>query len=287
VRLTAYRTWPFFVLRRRPRFHLSLCAILLNEAPYVLEWIAFHRLVGIEHFYIYDNGSTDGTVELLRERFPAGLITIIDWPRPAAQVAAYRHAVATFADQTEWCAFIDGDEFLFPATEDSLPPLLEMARHHSGLCAFWLLFGSNGLKTRPPGLCIEAFSRRAGDDFHNHRHPKNIVRLHETAFLSNPHLFDTRRGIIDDQRRIVPFDRKAAFLPMQASHESIRVNHYFTKSADEWALKRARGRATRNAGAPDHIRPESDFALHDRNEVEDLTIQRYVARLKASLASLN
>jgi glycosyltransferase involved in cell wall biosynthesis len=286
VRLITYPTRPFFVLRRRPRFHLSICAILLNEAPFVLEWIAFHRLVGIEHFYIYDNGSTDGTVELLRERFPPNVVTIVDWPQRPAQLSSYRHAIEQFAGETEWGAFIDCDEFLFPTYEDSLPPLLDMARHRSGLCAFWLLFGSNGLQTRPPGLCIEAFTRRAREDFNNNRHPKSIVRLHEVVYFSDSHFFDTRRGSIDEKGRVVTLNRKTPALPTVFSHERIRINHYFTKSAAEWKIKQARGMVEKKPGAPDFIRPQSHFDIHDRNEVEDLTIQRFLPRLKASLAAL-
>ncbi len=286
MRLIAYPTRPFFVLRRRPRFNLSLCAILRDEARNVLEWVAFHRLVGIEHFYIYDNASSDGTASLLRERFPAELITIVDWPERPGQFSSYRHAIANFANETEWGAFIDCDEFLFPTREETLPPLLEMARQRSGLCAFWLLFGSSGLQSRPPGLCIEAFTRRAHEDFINNHHPKSILRLHEVLSFSDAHFFNTRRGCVDERGRIVALDRKNPALPIEISHERIRINHYFTKSVAEWEIKRARGRADSKLGEPNYMRPVTDFDLHDRNEVEDLTIQRYLPALKASLDAL-
>jgi len=286
VRLIAYPTRPFFVLRRRPRFSLSLCAILRDEAPNVLEWVAFHRLVGIEHFYIYDNGSSDGTASLLRERFPAELITIVEWPRRPGQLSCYAHAIATFAGETEWCAFIDSDEFLFPTREDTLMPLLDIARHASGLCAFWLIFGSNGLKSRQAGLCIEAFTRRAADGFYIHHHPKTILRMYEVLSFTDPHFFNTRRGSVDEQGRPVALDRETQGLPPSVSHEHIRINHYFTKSAAEWEIKRRRGSACKLLDDPAFFRPQADFDLHDRNEVADLTIQRYLPRLKASLAAL-
>lgn len=31
--------------------YLAVCAIFRDEAPYLAEWIEFHRLVGVEHFY--------------------------------------------------------------------------------------------------------------------------------------------------------------------------------------------------------------------------------------------
>lgn len=39
--------------------YLSIGAIFKDEAPYLAEWIEFHRLVGVEHFFLYDNLSTD------------------------------------------------------------------------------------------------------------------------------------------------------------------------------------------------------------------------------------
>jgi len=45
--------------RSEKKFHVSICAIFKNEAPYLREWIEFHRIVGIDHFYMYNNRSDD------------------------------------------------------------------------------------------------------------------------------------------------------------------------------------------------------------------------------------
>ena len=34
--------------------YLSICAVYRDEGPYLREWIEFHRLVGVERFYLYD-----------------------------------------------------------------------------------------------------------------------------------------------------------------------------------------------------------------------------------------
>ena len=44
---------------------LALCTTVRNEAPYMLEWLMFHHMFGVELFRIDDNGSDDGTFELL------------------------------------------------------------------------------------------------------------------------------------------------------------------------------------------------------------------------------
>ena len=44
------------------------CAIVApvrGEAPYLLEWIAYHRVRGVQRFILADNGGDDGTSELL------------------------------------------------------------------------------------------------------------------------------------------------------------------------------------------------------------------------------
>jgi glycosyltransferase involved in cell wall biosynthesis len=257
-----------------------------NEANDILEWVAFHRLVGIEHFYIYDNNSTDDTAELLRSHFSEDVVTLIDWPAQPGQLASYGHAIANFAGATEWCAFIDADEFLFATAVDSLVAILESTDRASALCAFWLIFGSSGHRRRPGGLCIESFTHRAGAGFGPNGHPKSIVRLHEARGVKDPHLFFTRRGSIDERGRPLPRHRKGPTPQQEFSHERIRVNHYFTKSAEQWAIKQARGLATHKRSDPRFRRPDGDFHFHDRNEVEDLTIQRFLPRLRASLAAL-
>ena len=38
---------------------LSLTLIVKNEAFYIKEWIEFHRMIGVTHFYIYDTYSAE------------------------------------------------------------------------------------------------------------------------------------------------------------------------------------------------------------------------------------
>jgi hypothetical protein len=39
---------------------IAICAIFKDEAPFLLEWLAFHRMIGVDLFVLYDNGSNDG-----------------------------------------------------------------------------------------------------------------------------------------------------------------------------------------------------------------------------------
>ena len=52
--------------------YLSVCAIYKNEARYLAEWLEFHLLAGVEHFFLYNNNSTDDHREVLAPYLRAG-----------------------------------------------------------------------------------------------------------------------------------------------------------------------------------------------------------------------
>ena len=72
--------------------------LVRNEARYLAEWLAYHRLVGIDHVYLYDNNSTD--VEELRAVtrpfVDSGFLTLHDWSRP--ELVYERYARRAFLD---------------------------------------------------------------------------------------------------------------------------------------------------------------------------------------------
>lgn len=49
-----------------------VCAVAKNEARYIQEWLAFHLVAGVEHFYIYLNDVEDRTLEALQPFIEVG-----------------------------------------------------------------------------------------------------------------------------------------------------------------------------------------------------------------------
>lgn len=86
--------------------YLSVCAIFQDEAPYLREWIEYHRLMGAEHFYLYDNDSHDEFLEVLQPYINKRIVTLIDWPSSrdeewvSHQILAYNHFVETVKNKT-------------------------------------------------------------------------------------------------------------------------------------------------------------------------------------------
>ena len=66
------------------KYQLSVCSLFKNESRYLREWLEYHRLIGVDHFYLYDNASTDRSVQILQPYIRAGLVTLVHWPEQGA-----------------------------------------------------------------------------------------------------------------------------------------------------------------------------------------------------------
>lgn len=267
---------------------LAICAIAKNEGPYLLEWIAFHRVVGVEYFLIFDNDSSDETAHLLAPLAAAGLVAHVPWPsqaRTPPQLPAYEEGIRRLRDRYRWLAFIDLDEFLHPLEGDDIRPLLRLYGGAGGLVVPWRIFGSGGAVEAEDELVIRRFTRRApAEDPVNHA-VKSIVRgqLVAVAGVHAPHL---RQGQLVDEALAVAGSAGDPDRHPVPEASRLVLHHYFCKSRAEWERKRQRGRATRSAGDPSFIRPDHVFHAHDRNEVEDRHILRFEAAVRAEMRRL-
>lgn len=57
-----------------PKHTLSLCTMIHNEGQFIEEWIAHHLLMRVDHFYIYDDQSTDNTKQVLQPYIKQGML---------------------------------------------------------------------------------------------------------------------------------------------------------------------------------------------------------------------
>ena len=86
-----------------------------DEGSYLVEWLEFHKLVGVERFFLYDNTSTDNTIDVLRPYIESGEVIYHYWPHKPGQMSAYTHCLNNHRYDSEWIAFIDLDEFNLPS----------------------------------------------------------------------------------------------------------------------------------------------------------------------------
>lgn len=212
--------------------------------------------------------------DIISRRIQRERVTVIRWPSipgTDAQIEAYKYFLHTYRSDCEWAAILDIDEFINLKKDIDIHSFLSRFPTASSVALNWKMFGSSGEKNYRKSPLIERFTRAAELDFPANALTKTIYRLsrvesiqhHSGSYLSDEEI------VSPDGRAITnsPFSPavKEAFAVAQ-------VNHYFTKSAEEWTQKNLRGYADPTK------RTEADFHNNDRNEEEDLTI---LVRMKA------
>jgi hypothetical protein len=255
--------------------YLAASMTYRNEALYLREWIEFHLLVGVEHFFLYDNGSTDEHADILDSYVRRGIVTVEEWPGERRQHEAIDHCLATRTD-VRWIAFIDADEFLFSPRGRPVPEVLRDFEEFPGVGVNLAQFGTSGHQTRPEGLLIENYLYRATNP--DARWVKCVVQPARTQRCRGVHVFEYTSGHgVDVAKR--PLD---GWLTQSYIKSRLRINHYYTKSLEELHAKYSRTRADTGK-----LREPLDMSTLRRLEARysrDETILQYVPALKQRLS---
>ncbi len=279
----------------RPHY-LSVCAVYRDEGPYLREWVAFHRVVGVEHFFLYNNRSSDdGHREALAPYIEEGVVQLHEWPAclppgivtgEATQAAAFQHCIQNYADQSRWIAFLDLDEFLFSPLGRPLPDLLGEYERWPGVGANWANFGASGHATMPDALVTEAYTRRTEEEERNRlikcvvdpRRVRNFCLAHFFMFRGDPAF-----TVDENHRPIEARPGSPLSKTEEVSFERLRVNHYVTKSEQELRRKQRRVRVD-NGQMREYTDAQIARTLAALDQVEDRAIQMYLPALREELA---
>ena len=215
-----------------------------DAASYLAEWIEFHRLVGAERFFLYDNGSVDEHREVLAPYIEEGIVVVHDWPMPfigrrgggGALQRGFDHCLATHREDSRWIAFLDVDEFLFSPTGALLPELLTEYEEFAAVCVSRAEFGTSGHRTRPDGLVIDNFVHRRPVRPDEYVPVKSIVDPRKAVLSRGAHTFDYLQGLaVDENRR--PVDQLDGYGRKPVSWSKFRIHHYGSKSEEEGERK--------------------------------------------------
>lgn len=251
------------ILRRKEKkskykYNLAIVAIMKNEGAYIKEWIDFHRIVGVEKFYLYDNDSTDDTRKILNKYIKAGIVDYTFYPGEKRQLPAYNDCIAKHKNETKWLAVIDLDEYLVPVVYDSVPEFLNtLDKSVAQVIIPWVVFGSNGHETKPDGLVLESYTKRA-----RHSWLYKAIINPRLVFHMGCH------------------EHNVAGRTISVNKSKIRVHHYHCKSWEEYKHKAMRGDAWDGANAGMQKYQRECFKKHDLNDVVDKSALRFVEKLK-------
>ncbi len=219
------------------RYSLCVTAIFQNEAPYLKEWIEYHKLVGVEHFRLYNNESSDDYLKILNPYIQSGDVSLIEWPNDCCgfemnsdwmlgvQVPAHFDAISYFSGVSKWLAIIDLDEFIVPLKVSNLLVFLEDYESEAGVLINWVNFGTSEVLDIPVNkLMTEVLVQRAKDDSFYNQDVKSIVRPErvDVGFKSgSPHIWHYKSF---KDRWILPNHKRWKIGMIDLS--KVRINHY-------------------------------------------------------------
>lgn len=286
-------------------YELSICAIFQNEAAFLKEWIEYHLLVGVEHFYLFNDRSSDDYQAVLEPYIREGIVELFDCcAKPGErhfhnQKRAYSRGLKAAKNTSTWLALLDLDEFICPKKVDSLPLLLQNYLKYYGVAIRWQKFGTSNLYHLPENqLLIECLTLRSDDDYEDNFITKSIV---QPALL--PEYFFDEDSVVKNEIDLVHFSKWELFEnrkvklcgPLELgdkkqcmlSLEEAQINHYWCKHEKYYREEKIPRKArlhyedfqTPYPWAEEKIRKYIDLY----NKHEDISIQRFVPALKARL----
>ena len=223
-----------------PQYYLAICAIAKNEGPYFEEWIEWHKNLGVEKFYIYDNESSDNTKEMLKPYIESGLVEYTFFPGVKQQLPAYDDCLEKHRLDTRWIAIIDLDEFIVPVKDKTIPGFLKRFEKFPVVEINWLIYGSGGAKEKENRPLMERFKHHSQPDHIFNRHVKSIVDPRRVFCPIGCHEMARINGRAADSHG-EPV--KKNFRNREPQQDVIRINHYAVKSYEEFLEKLAKGKA--------------------------------------------
>ena len=232
----------------------TLIATMVREDnDYLDEWVEYHLGIGFEHVLIYDHLSTVPVQAKWGDKVTVKRIDI-EFPFPE-----YIH-LKTFRDfKSHWIMVADVDEFLVLLKHKDIRDLLPAYDNYGGLSIPWSMYGSSGHIKKPKGLVRNNYLWRTEDT----PEPQYVKTIANTKFfkrMSDPHFVYSTRPLVNES--FEPFTGSLSSSPRQLC----KLNHYFTRSYEEWILKRNRG--TGYSGVP--TRPKDWFwGVHTGSTVYD------------------
>jgi hypothetical protein len=265
-------------------YNLTICAIFRDEGPYLKEWIEFHKLVGVQHFLLYNHLSVDNSREVLQPYIDDKTVEVIDLndeikSRPhwgSIQMGSYNDGLKRLLGKSKWVAFIDSDEFLIPVKQDNLLTVLKDYEKFGGICAHWVMFGTSHIQKIPDNvLQIEALVYRSKLDCSTNSHVKSIVRPEKVVEFTNPHFAIYKKGSTQVNENKVAFN---GALEKEFTANILRINHYWTRDEDYFFNVKVPSRVKRGFSKEKELTRAEMF-----NEVLDTDMFRFVPALRAKM----
>lgn len=265
-------------------FEVSICGIFQNEGPYLCEWIEYYKLLGVQHFYLYNNNSKDNWEEILEPYIEEGLVELIEWNfKPLfgldwylIQCDAYNNAIKNATLESKWLCIFDIDEYFVPCEKDNIVEFLKDYEDFGGLGVNWQMYGTSFVEKIPKDkLMIESLYLKAPTYHKRNKWIKSIIRPERVDVCLSPHHCKYKKGYfaVDSNKNRLKNKMESETILV----DKCRLNHYWSK--DMYFLNTVKLPRWKNQKFTILMMDEYD----EYNAVEDKKIFKFVERLKEAM----
>ncbi|MBV0911495.1 glycosyltransferase family 2 protein [Anianabacter salinae] len=288
-------------MKKIERGRTGIVTTMKNEGPFILEWLAYHRSIGVEDFLVYTNDCNDGTDTMLQLLQDKGYVQHRDNPFKGTDLKP-QHAALQAAETEpmvkalDWTVCMDVDEFITIHVGDgTLNDLYDAVPDANLISMNWRLFGNADVHGFEDRFITEQFTLCA-PEFCNKPHQawgfKTLARnvgifkklgVHRPKGLK-PQLVGEVNWV-NGSGKPLPQDMWRNAWRTNADtygYDLVTLNHYAVRSAESFLVKRDRGRVN-------HVDRDQGLAYWFRmnhNAVEDLSIQKRLPRAQEELARM-
>jgi len=236
---------------------ITLGLVAKNESKYLKEWVLYHKLIGVDNFSIYLHNNTDDSSGILEDLG-------VNFKNVSSEYLGFEVKNKLYTEiiqeaNTEFVCCLDIDEFIMISEHDHIQDFLSSSLFYGfgGIVLHQNIFGSNDHQTSPNGLVIDNYTKRHPDNFDfpknypNFQQPydlfkiiKTIVRRRSFKRVLDSHEYVTHTPIVDENGQL--YRKYTCNRPLS----KIRLNHYFTKSLEDWTFKTSRPRFSNSPKYP-------------------------------------
>lgn len=281
-----------------------------NEGPFILEWLAYHCLIGINDFIVFTNDCTDGTDAILERLDEIGLVRHLPNPSCVMDKPDGHHwAAMGYVNEmarlrrSDWIVSFDVDEFIRIKVGPNnglgqMSDLFEACDNPDFISMNQLNFGCASREAfQTDDLMISQFNRAM-------------------ATQNDPYGWDRARGIKTITRGGAPFDRMGNHSPKvsrddvrwvngngtalpaefynggpkymrgaEMGHDLVQLNHYAVRSMESFLVKTDRGDA--NWGSNEDVTHWRKYwNKYDDNMVEDNCMAAWAPYVQDAVTAL-
>jgi glycosyltransferase involved in cell wall biosynthesis len=274
---------------------VGVALLVKEEAPYLVEWIAYHKALGFE-IIVADNGGDDATSEIIYQLHKKGILYRFDIRglyKP--QIAAYRGLLRIAKKlNIDILGFIDADEFFsrsFPIkalnSENGADYILKQFKDKKAtqLSYHWICYGSKTNYTDSSLPVLERLTYHSKVNEYMNVNIKSFVLVKSMFNATNllylgPKVFSAHFFSDGYKKWFIDNIQVDSFQNTKVnSINSGVILHYQIKTWDEFLLKAKRGDST----LPGNRYTKDFFNANDFNDIETCIPSNVILELKTKI----